>query len=250
MILDPIGTRDVGLRPRDGKVTRAGRLEPTPTQRPWPPGRPGGGRWGMSRTSRRLGRRSRAWSTRRTCRPRPGPSCGFNRPATPSAAGVGIAVQDRDLEDLTNAAETFGVLAGEDSEDDAAWYNHAVCLAWLGRNVEAVTSLERGRTLRAESQFERAVEAWTLAEVLRQGAARSNWPTTFAYSWMIEWSEEDAGRVLSTCAGAPAGASSARSHHRPAPIPGGAGLTWLDRPMPAATAHWGSPTCPGSWPRS
>ncbi len=144
--------------------------------------------------------------------------------------------KDRDLEDLTDAAETFGVLAGEDSEDDAAWYNYAACLAWLGRNVEAVTTLERVVGHWAESQFDRAVEAWTLAEVLRQGAGAEQLADDLAYSWMIQCSEEDAERVLAHAPGlqpVPPPLDPTTGQPR---VPAASAWTWLDRPMPAATS--------------
>src|SRR5688500_15555307 len=48
----------------------------------------------------------------------------------------------RDLDDLAEAAETFAALADDDPRDGAAWYNHALCAAWMGRNSEAIAGLD------------------------------------------------------------------------------------------------------------
>ena len=71
--------------------------------------------------------------------------------------------------DLEATADLFGRLATETPADSAAWYNRALCLAWLGKNREAIACLDRVVGLEAESAFDQAVDAWTLAEVLRQG---------------------------------------------------------------------------------
>ena len=35
-------------------------------------------------------------------------------------------------------ADLFGRLAADDPNDSAAWFNRALCLAWAGKNLEAI----------------------------------------------------------------------------------------------------------------
>ena len=78
------------------------------------------------------------------------------------------AFRGRDLEDLAVAAQAFGELA-----DDHARYNQGLCLAWLGRNAQAIDAFDRAVPGLAGVDFEVAVRAWTLCEVLRQGGGGS-----------------------------------------------------------------------------
>ena len=48
-----------------------------------------------------------------------------------------------DLEDLQATADAFADLAGADARDSSAWYNRGLCLAWMGRNGEAIACLDR-----------------------------------------------------------------------------------------------------------
>ena len=80
-----------------------------------------------------------------------------------------IACGARASQDLAATADLFGRLATDDLTDSAAWYNRALCLAWMGKNLEAIGCLDRVVGLEAERAFDLAVDAWTLAEVLRQG---------------------------------------------------------------------------------
>jgi tetratricopeptide (TPR) repeat protein len=75
----------------------------------------------------------------------------------------------RDLEQLEVAAEAFASLAEADPSDTHARFNQGICLAWLGRNAESVAALDLAVTALAEAEPDLAVDAWTLAEVLRQG---------------------------------------------------------------------------------
>jgi tetratricopeptide (TPR) repeat protein len=76
----------------------------------------------------------------------------------------------RDLSDLDAAASVFAGLAADDPLDADAVYNLALCLAWLGRNAESIEPLDRVVQLTAGTDFAHAVNAWKLAEILRQGA--------------------------------------------------------------------------------
>jgi tetratricopeptide (TPR) repeat protein len=137
-----------------------------------------------------------AWATwRRALRPDSGQSAAAQALATLAAAGdlpaVARAVHrlrkpeglarraawDRRLTggvsaaaDLESMADAFGRLAADEPTDAAAWYNRALCLAWLGHNREAVGCLDRVVALEAAAASERAVAAGILAELLRQGA--------------------------------------------------------------------------------
>lgn len=84
-----------------------------------------------------------------------------------------LALRDGDLADLDAAADAFAKLAEADPEDAPAWFNRGLCLAWLGRNAEAIGALDEALALLAatgnDADFEAAVGAWALAEILRQG---------------------------------------------------------------------------------
>ena len=97
--------------------------------------------------------------------------CGLAGGGAGSGGGLGEA-------NLAAMADAFGRLAAEGLPDPAAWYNRALCLAWLGSNREAVACLDRVVELEAVPAPDRAVEAWTLAELLRQGEGPRTWPTT------------------------------------------------------------------------
>src|SRR4051794_40513022 len=68
----------------------------------------------------------------------------------------------RDLQDLPAAGEAFRRLTDADPADAPAWYNAALCAAWLGNNSEALAALERFVALSAETEPEAASEAWAL----------------------------------------------------------------------------------------
>ena len=53
--------------------------------------------------------------------------------------------------DLAAMADAFGRLAAEGPADPAAWFNRALCLAWLGSNREAIAALDRAVELEAGS---------------------------------------------------------------------------------------------------
>ena len=148
-------------------------------QRPWPPGRPGGGRWGTSRTSRMLEQTLKGLEQSPQLPAAARSVLRFQPPGNPQRRRRWDSLfKDRDLEDLTDAAETFGVLAGEDSEDDAAWYNYAVCLAWLGRNVEAVTTSSAWSDIGPRASSSGRSRPGRSPRCSARARARSNWPTT------------------------------------------------------------------------
>ena len=77
-------------------------------------------------------------------------------------------LRSRDLGDLAIAATAFDRLA--DGGDGRARFNQGLCLAWLGRNAAAIAALDQAVQTLAEAEPGVAVDAWTLAEVLRQGS--------------------------------------------------------------------------------
>jgi tetratricopeptide (TPR) repeat protein len=93
--------------------------------------------------------------------------------------------------ELTAAAEVFADAAEDDPGDAEAWYNRGLCLSWTGRNRDAVASLDRFVTLRADSDFETAVSAWTLAEILRQGRGAESIADELRFAVTTSWSPED-----------------------------------------------------------
>jgi tetratricopeptide (TPR) repeat protein len=99
-------------------------------------------------------------------------------------------------EDLPAAADLFGKLVDEDPTDSAAWYNRALCLAWSGRNAESISCLSRVVELDAEPAFDRAVDAWTLAEVLRQGGGAETLADELRFACNIPWRTGDTSLLL------------------------------------------------------
>jgi tetratricopeptide (TPR) repeat protein len=140
------------------------------------------------------------------------------------------------LEDLESAAGVFASLAGADPGDGAAAYNQALCLAWLGRNTEAINALDAAVRNLAGTDFDHAVEAWTLAEVLRQGAGAEALADDLSYAWIIDAAGDEAIERLRASANlmpvaAPRDPLSGEPVHAGSQV-----FEWLDRPMPAAGA--------------
>src|SRR5262249_22160040 len=115
-------------------------------------------------------------------------------PATRAAwnARMGAA----DLEDLRAAAGVFDQLTRDDPQDAAAWYNQALCLAWAGENHEAIGCLDRVVALEATSAFDDAVAAWTLAEVLRQGAGAEPLSDEMRFACILAWDPGNTSDLL------------------------------------------------------
>lgn len=152
----------------------------------------------------------------------------FRNPSDPARrARWDAAFRGRDLSDLAVAASAFAGLANEDPTDPDAPYNQALCLAWLGRNAEAIAALDRAVGLRAGSDPEGAAAAWTLAGVLRQGGGAEELADAVRYA--VEWEGDPAGRLA---------ALARRGALRRLPPPAEAGRDdvtvdeWLDRDWP------------------
>lgn len=141
-------------------------------------------------------------------------------------------IQAGDLEDLEKAADLFGSLSIEDPADAAAWFNRALCLAWSGRNGEAISCLDRVVRLRSADNPEKAIAAWTLAEVLRQGAGAETLADDLRYAWVLTWSDSDTLRLLGACPTLQKKASPQDPVSGAPQFPNAQVYEWLDRPMP------------------
>ncbi len=103
-------------------------------------------------------------------------------------------LQGPGLDDLNRAADVFGRIAEESTDDSAARYNQALCLAWTGRNVEAVAALDRllqhlGRSSNPD-HHDSAVLAWALAEVLRQGGGAESLADGLTHTAFTSWGDD------------------------------------------------------------
>ncbi|WP_435015557.1 hypothetical protein TA3x_003100 [Tundrisphaera sp. TA3] len=94
-------------------------------------------------------------------------------------------LRGEDLEDLAVAAGAFADLAEADPSDGGARLNQAYCLAWIGRNVEAIAALDLA--VRALAEPEAATRAWTLAEVLRQGGGAETLADDLNHNLTLTW---------------------------------------------------------------
>jgi tetratricopeptide (TPR) repeat protein len=134
-----------------------------------------------------------------------------------------------DMEDLADASEAFSALAREDPADRAAWYNAAVCLAWQGRNPEAVEAFDHVVALDAADRPDATIEAWTIAEVLRQGGGAESLADDMAYAWVVHCPDDDAEQVLAHWPGiqpVPPPVDPATGQPQ---FPDARAYTWLDR---------------------
>lgn len=101
------------------------------------------------------------------------------------------------LDDLDAAAEAFLSLVDRDPTDADAAYDVGLCLAWQGRNLEAIAALDRVVQLRARDDFDLAVQGWTLAEVLRLGSGAEREADDLRYVWTTQLDDPAAlDRVL------------------------------------------------------
>jgi tetratricopeptide (TPR) repeat protein len=121
----------------------------------------------------------------------------FRQPSDPARRSAWDArMRLQGDQELETTADVFGRLAAEDPTDAAAWYNRALCLAWMGKNVEAIACLDRVVGLEAERAFDLAVDAWTLAEVLRQGGGAETLADDLRFACTIVWKPSDTSWLL------------------------------------------------------
>lgn len=169
----------------------------------------------------------------------------FEPPAGPLARDRwNLVIGQRDLEDLDDAADAFGRLASEDPADAPAWYNRALCLAWLGRNTEAISCLDRVVRLWASDRSERAEGAWALAETLRQGGGAEMLADDLRYLWDMPWTDADTTSLhaaVPTLKAMPAPRDPLTGDLQ---FPGSQIFEWLDRAPPDPAASLGAEDVP------
>jgi tetratricopeptide (TPR) repeat protein len=141
--------------------------------------------------------------------------------------------RDRNMDDLDDAAEAFAALAVDDPEDASAWYNLGICRAWQGQNSEAVDAIERVVALCAGDRFSEAVNAWTLAELLRHGAGAERLADDLAHARILQCAEEAADAILAQ-PGAQAVPPPVDPSTGEPQFPDAQAYTWLDRPIVAS----------------
>ncbi|HEV3120365.1 MAG TPA: hypothetical protein VGY53_00610 [Isosphaeraceae bacterium] len=146
------------------------------------------------------------------------------------SAGWQTLSMGRDLHDLDNAAEAFRQFVDENPADAPAWFNRALCLAWKGANLAAIAACEQVVNLDAANPNGLAVEAWTLAEVLRFGAGAEPLADDLSYSATIEWHPHDPDpQSLGTLLATEPPIDPDRERPRLKDVHA---YEWLDRPMP------------------
>ena len=101
-----------------------------------------------------------------------------------------------DVNDLRTASRLFSELAESDPADSVARFNQALCLAWTGQNLLALAALDRTLRLDADSHPDLATEAWTIAELLRQGAGAEPLADDLRFSCTIPWEPEQTPYLL------------------------------------------------------
>ncbi|WP_165250254.1 hypothetical protein [Paludisphaera soli] len=157
----------------------------------------------------------------------------FRQPRTPEQrARWDRRMRDGRGDELDAAAAIFDLLTQDAPDDVEAWFNRALCLAWRGRDVEAVECLDRVVALEAAHAPEGAVEAWTLAEVLRQGGGAEVLADDLRYacSFPRDGAEvDDLLALFPEIRRIPTPRDPSRPDHAATDVEV---LEWLDRPFP------------------
>lgn len=91
---------------------------------------------------------------------------------------------------LGDAAAAFQARVEAHPDDAAAWYNLAVCRAWLGANRTAVEALDRYVALECDESA--AEQAWALGEVLRCGQGLEEQSDYVEYSALYQLLQPEA----------------------------------------------------------
>lgn len=133
------------------------------------------------------------------------------------------------LEELDAARAAFAAISDADPFDAQALYNEALCLAWLGRNTEAIAALDGVVTLLAIPDADRAESAWTLAEVLRLGAGAETKADDLSFTWTIA---RPAKALLERWPNLVPRAAPRIPPHSSNPLEDVQVYDWLDRPSP------------------
>jgi len=136
-------------------------------------------------------------------------------------------------DELDAAAAVFDQLTQDAPDDGEAWFNRALCLAWRGRDVEAVECLDRVVAIEAAHGLEGAVDAWALAEVLRQGGGAEVLSDDLRYACSFPGVEVDGDELIALFPGVrriPTPRDPSRPDQKAADLEV---LEWLDRPFPS-----------------
>ncbi len=80
-------------------------------------------------------------------------------------------------------------------DDPEASFNYGLCLAWTGQHRPAIACLEQVVSLEADASFNHAVEAWVLAEVLRQGGGAESLCDDLRYACTFPWKPGDTAEL-------------------------------------------------------
>ena len=114
----------------------------------------------------------------------------------------------------------------------------ALCLAWAGLDRQAIECLDQVAGLEADSDPKKAVEAWVLAEILRQAGGAESLSDDLRYACTFAWSSEQT-ESLRTSFPEIRQIPTPRDPTRPeASLADLEVLEWLDRPFPPAeTVH-------------
>jgi tetratricopeptide (TPR) repeat protein len=153
-------------------------------------------------------------------------------------------LRDGPSAELNEAADVFRRLTLLDPSDADAWFNQGLCLAWSGRDREAIDCLDQVARLRAEENPEEAVEAWTLAEILRQGGGAESLADDLRYACNFPWNADDTPRLEALWPEirripTPRDLSRPDAQHEDLQV-----LEWLDRPFPESQVIRGEAELP------
>ena len=151
---------------------------------------------------------------------------------------------------IEDPVDAFGRLSELDPEDADSWFNRGLCLAWAGRDQEAIECLGQVVSLEADKEPRKAAEAWTLAEILRQGGGAENLSDDLRFACNFTWNDDDTPRLEESfveirripARAIPASSTTSRR----------TSSSWNGSiaPFPRPTPWRQSPTCPTCWPRS
>lgn len=159
----------------------------------------------------------------------------FRQPRTAQQRGRwDLAMRGGGIDELDAAAAVFERLTADAPDDVEAWFNRALCLAWRGRDVEAVECLDRVVALESAHDVEGAVEAWTLAEVLRQGGGAEVLADDLRYACTYPRDGVEADDLIAAFPEVrriPTPLDPTRAEPRATDVEV---LEWLDRPFPDA----------------
>ena len=92
---------------------------------------------------------------------------------------------------LETLGQAYADLADADPVDGRARFNEGLCLAWQGRNVEAISAIDRAMKGLVAGDFEVATRAWTLTEILRQGGGAEDLADDLNHILVIRWTPGD-----------------------------------------------------------